>query len=138
MFIKQRQVVFSSLAESQSARDVTWIFTEQQSSSPGGAATVREYLDAARNRASPFVSVILNCSQEENAKRATSGDRGNQNTKLTDLAILKYIRDTEDIFHFGKTAQLELDIDVTSKSASEAAMEIFKNIQLVMPGEDCH
>jgi hypothetical protein len=35
-------------------------------------------------------------------------------------------------------AQLELDIDVTTKSASEAAMEIFENIQLVMPGEDCH
>ena len=81
-----------------------------------------QYLDVARNRASPFVSVIPSCSQEENAKRATSGDRGNQNTKLTDLAILKYIRDTEDIFHFDKTAQLELDIDVSTKSASEAAI----------------
>jgi len=124
-----RQAVFSSLAASQTARSFTWIFTEQQSSSPSGSATVKEYLNAARNMRSPLISVVLSCGPEENARRVISGDRGSTNTKLTDLSILKHIRDTEDIFHFGNMAQFELDIDVTTKSAIQVAKEIFDQIQ---------
>ncbi len=55
------------------------------------------------------------------------GDRGNgSNTKLTDLDILRSIRDEEDIFHFRDGN--ELDLDITHLSPSEAAVRIYDHV----------
>lgn len=64
--------------------------------------------------------------------RATSHGRGitGFNTKLTDLTILNEIRDTEDIFHIDD--EFELDLDVTSASADEAASAIVEHLERVL------
>ena len=56
---------------------------------------------------------------EENLRRLSGSGRGVHNTKLTDAEILRHIRDTEDIYHVG--GELELEIDVTEKTAQEVA-----------------
>ncbi len=62
------------------------------------------------------------------------GDRGNgSNTKLTDLDILRSIREEEDIFHF-KDGN-ELDLDITHLSPSEAAVRIHDHIAEVIQKE---
>ncbi|KAI0388383.1 hypothetical protein F5Y17DRAFT_222191 [Xylariaceae sp. FL0594] len=125
-----RREVLKSIAAAKSTRDVTWIFTDQQSSSESGSSSARDYQNAAAMRdGSPFVSVILLCELDENLKRAAAGkDRGNgsNNTKLTDLDMLRDIREREDIFHFEDDYELELD--VTHLSASEAASKIYEHI----------
>jgi len=91
-----------------------------------------DYVDAAKKRGVPLVSIVISCSKEENMSRATSHGRGitGFNTKLTDLAILNEIRDTEDIFHFDD--EYELDLDVTSASADEAASAIVEHLERVL------
>ena len=114
-----RSVVLDSLASSISTKDVTWIFTDQQSSSANGTAAAKTYEAAAKARGSPFVSVVLHCGLEENIKRLSSGGRGGDNTKLTDVGILEAIRENEDIYHFRN--DLELEINVTSLEATAVA-----------------
>lgn len=80
---------------------------------------MKDYRRAAAEKGSPFVSVILQCELGENLRRLLGSARGVHNTKLTDSDILRHIRETEDIYHVGD--QLELEIDVTHKSAHEVA-----------------
>jgi hypothetical protein len=115
-------VVLDSIADSRSTRDVTWIFTDQQSSSKNGTRAATDYLAAARKCGSPFVSIILHCGLDENIRRLTNCSRGGTNTKLTDESILRNIRDNEDIYRFG--GELELEVDITAKSPDAAAQEI--------------
>lgn len=123
----QRRVVLDSIATSESTREITWIFTDQQSSDEIGASAAQDYAAAAQARQSPFVSIILTCDLEENVRRLTFASRGGEsNTKLTDVNILHYIRDTEDIYHFG--GELEVEIDVTHKAPDVVAREIEKFI----------
>ncbi|KAK3945477.1 hypothetical protein QBC46DRAFT_250246 [Diplogelasinospora grovesii] len=122
-----RREVLTSLATSTSTRDVTWIFMDQQSSSNLGSSSTRDYQNAAAVRGSPFISIILHCELDENLKRATGEDRGKDaNTKLTDLGILRSIREREDIFHFKD--EYELELDITRLSPSEAAAKIHDHI----------
>jgi len=123
----QRREVLTSIATARSTRDVTWIFTDQQSSSNLGSSSAREYQNAASVRGSLFISIILHCQLEENLKRATGEDRGKgSNTKLTDLDILRSIREREDIFRFQD--EYELELDVTQLTSSEAAAAIHDHI----------
>ncbi|KAH7002155.1 hypothetical protein EDB80DRAFT_867163 [Ilyonectria destructans] len=122
-----RRQVLKSIATSISARDVTWVFTDQQSSSTLGSSAARDYQEAAVVRASPFISIILHCELNENLKRAAGGDRDNgSNTKLTDQGILRSIREREDIFQFHD--EYELVLEVTHLSPSEAATKIYEHI----------
>ncbi len=41
------------------------------------------------------------------------GRGGSSNTKLTDLDIFRLTRETEDIYHFGGSTELELDVTET-------------------------
>lgn len=128
--VLQRKEVLKSIATARSTSDVTWIFTDQQSSDDLGSSSARDYQDAAAVRGSPFVSIILHCGLDENLKRAAGGDRGiGSNTKLTNLGILRSIREGEDIFHFRD--EYELELDVTLLSPSEAASEIHHHITKV-------
>ncbi len=127
----QRRAVLTSIATAKSTADVAFIFTDSQSSSNLGRSAATDYQDAAVARASPFISVILSCDPNENLKRVAGGDRGTgSNTKLTDLDILREIRETEDIFHFGD--ENELDLDITSLSPVEAAVRILQHVVRVI------
>ncbi|CAG7963010.1 unnamed protein product [Penicillium salamii] len=120
-----------SIATATSTREITWIFTDQQSSSILGTSSAKDYQNAAAIRGSPFISVITNCDLEENLKRAIGGDRGvGTNTKLTDLGILRRIRESEDIFHFND--ENELEIDITQLSPSEVAGKIYDHIGKIL------
>lgn len=50
------------------------------------------------------------------------GRGGSSNTKLTDLDIFRMVRETEDIYHFG--GSMELELDVTETSATVTAEKI--------------
>lgn len=115
------------IVAAKSTRDVTWIFTDQQSSSTLGSSSARDYKNAAAERSSPFISIVLYCELDENLKRIAEGDRGKgSNTKLTDLGILRSIREREDIVHFKDEHELELN--VTYLSPSETAGKIYEHI----------
>ncbi|KAI9653202.1 MAG: 60S ribosomal protein L3 [Alyxoria varia] len=117
-----RQVVLDSIAASPSTKDVTWMFTDQQSSSDDGTASAKSYQSAAESRGSPFISVVLHCRSDENIRRLTMAGRGHDNTKLTDPAVLRTVRENEDIYHFG--GELEVDLDVTDLEPVAAANSI--------------
>ncbi|KAK5991830.1 hypothetical protein PT974_05216 [Cladobotryum mycophilum] len=102
-----RREVLTSIADAKSTRDVTWIFTDQQSSSKLGSSSARDYQNAATVRGSLFISVILHCE--------------------LNLGILRSIRECEDVFHFKD--EYELQLDVTYLSPSEAARKIYDHIQ---------
>ncbi|KAH7139960.1 hypothetical protein B0J13DRAFT_624768 [Dactylonectria estremocensis] len=122
-----RKELLASLATSESTRDTAWTFPDQQSSSELGSSTAREYQTAAALRGPPFISIILSCELNENLKRAGSEDRGKgSNTKLTKLAILRSIRQQEDIFRFGNKAEMELD--VTTLAPGEACWKVYEHI----------
>ncbi|KAL8674595.1 MAG: hypothetical protein Q9168_001038 [Polycauliona sp. 1 TL-2023] len=127
-----RQGILNSIATSISLRDVTWIFTDSQSSDRVGEAAVADYLHAAELRGSPIISIILSCSPEENVRRLGAADR--RGTKLNDAGILQEIRATEDLYHFG--GEMEFDIDVTTQLPLDAARMMCRFIQNVSsPGE---
>jgi hypothetical protein len=113
--------VLDAIAKSESTKHVTWVFTDSQSSEEVWAAP-KDYAAAATARGSPFVSIILTCDVDENITRLTNPSRSGPKTKLTDVDILREIRETEDIMRFG--GELELEIDVTTKEPSAVAEEI--------------
>lgn len=89
----QRSLALSEATTS--APDITYIFTDSQSSSDIGSATAQEYETSAKKRRCPFVSIILSCHLEENMRRLQAVGRGEStNTKLTDLDIFRSIRET--------------------------------------------
>ncbi|KAL8762088.1 MAG: hypothetical protein Q9184_001860 [Pyrenodesmia sp. 2 TL-2023] len=115
-----RKGILDSIATSESLKDVTWIFTDSQSSDAVGSAAVADYIHAAHTKGSQLISVILTCAEDENSRRVKSEQRGG--TKLHDVDVLLGIRRTEDLYRFGGKAELELD--VTLLSPIEAAHEI--------------
>lgn len=73
------------------------------------------------------MSIVLHCELEENLRRLNgTGRGGQQNTKLMDPKILRDIRETEDLYHFGDA--MEKDIDVTNFSPLDAARQILNLI----------
>lgn len=130
---RQRREILTSIATADSTRGISWIFTDQQSSNDAGSSTAKEYHSAAISRGSYFISIVLTCAVEENYRRAISEDRGKgSNTKLTDLDILCKIREGEDIFHFG--GEMELELDITDLSPTEAASKAYEHICKVFRG----
>jgi hypothetical protein len=85
-------------------------------------AAPKDYTSAAAARGCPFISIILTCDLDENIRRLTNPSRSGPKTKLTDVDILREIRETEDIMRFG--GELELEIDVTTKTPNTVAEEI--------------
>ncbi|KAL8752771.1 MAG: hypothetical protein Q9199_005508 [Rusavskia elegans] len=127
-----RSSILNSIALSISLRDVTWIFTDSQSSSEVGKAAVTDYIHAAELRGSPIISIILSCATEENVLRLGAADR--RGTKLRDAKILLEIRKTEDLYRFG--GETEIDIDVTELRPHHAAQAIYDFVRNVSsPGK---
>lgn len=114
-----------SIATSKSLQNVTWIFTDNQSSSETGKAAVSDYIHAAETRGSPIISVILSCSTEENVRRL--GEANRRGTKLNSAEILLEIRETEDIHHFG--GEREIDIEISGLHPHYVAQVIADFVQ---------
>jgi hypothetical protein len=124
--LSQRKAVLSSIVTAKSTDDVTWIFTGSHSPSSLGNSSAMDYLNAALVRGSPFISIVLHCELDENLQRVVGGDRGESNTKLTDPAVLRSIRETQDVFLFKDGNELELD--VTRLSPGAAAATIYDHV----------
>src|ERR1700744_4472445 len=113
------------MSTSTSTKDVTGIFTDSQSSDALGSLSAHDYHRAVTERGSAFFSVVLTCDFGENQARIQSSDRLLRG-KLTDLSILKSIRDEEDLFQFRDGNELVLD--VTKLSVAEAARVIVDHV----------
>jgi hypothetical protein len=115
-----RQLMLSAICLSAELSEATVVFTDQQSSSPLGSSVAREYEAAAVQRRSQFLSVRIECDEEEHLRRAVSDDRKKGlTTKLTNEAIIRQMREEEDVFMFG--GDNEFTIDVTYLSPYQAA-----------------
>jgi adenylylsulfate kinase-like enzyme len=118
-----RQLMLSAICNSTELKQTTLVFTDQQSSSPLGSSVAREYEAAASNRNARFLSIRLQCNEEEHLRRALSGDRVKGLwTKLTNEKFIRLMREKEDVFMFG--GEDELTIDVTDLSPHQAAQSI--------------
>ncbi|KAL8736683.1 MAG: hypothetical protein Q9166_000049 [cf. Caloplaca sp. 2 TL-2023] len=122
-----RQGILNVIATSHSLKDVTWIFTDSQSSDEIGRAAVGDYIHAAKTRGSPLISIVLSCCAEENVLRL--GAQSRRKSKLDDADVLLEIRETEDIYHFG--GETELEIDITKMPIYQAAQKMFEFVQKV-------
>ena len=114
------------MSTSTSTKDVTWIFTDSQSPNALGSLSANDYHRAVTERGSVFFSIVLMCDFEENQKRIQSTERSLR-TKLTDVSILKTIRDEESLFRFND--ENELVLDVTHLSIGEAARAIVDHVE---------
>ncbi|KAK3904054.1 hypothetical protein C8A05DRAFT_14037 [Staphylotrichum tortipilum] len=125
-----RRAVLTSIATAKSTEDVTFIFTDSQSSNSLGRSSAADYQNAAATRGSLFIPIVLTCDSEENLKRASGGGRGSSDTKLTDLDTLRDIREKEDLFRFEDDNQM--DLDITCLPPSEAAAKILQHVVRVL------
>jgi adenylylsulfate kinase-like enzyme len=123
-----RQLMLSTICNSEELNSSILVFTDQQSSSPLGSSVAMEYHAAALKRKSRFFSIRLQCKEDEHLRRATSEDRlRSAFTKLTDESLIKRMRNNEDIYKF--SGDDELTIDVTDLSPNEAAQRISEFVQ---------
>jgi hypothetical protein len=115
------------MSTSTSTKDVTWIFTDSQSSDAVGALSSQDYYQAVAERGSAFFSIVLECDFAENLRRIQVAERGRlAKTKLTSVSILQGIRDAEDLYLFKD--ENELILDVTHLSAVQAARVIVEHV----------
>jgi len=114
-----------AIARSISTKEVIWICTDQQSSNASGSQISLEYYNTAASLSARFVSIILTCEAKENERRLVASSRGTgNNAKLTDVDILREVRENEDIYHFGGEDELELELDVSNRPPEAAAKMI--------------
>lgn len=119
-----RKLFLSTISNSAELKNTAIVFTDQQSSSQLGSSVAREYEKAAKERCCRFLSIRIECNEEEHIRRATSPERKDSRmTKLTDESLLRRMRETEDVFSFG--GEDELTIDVTDLAPEDAAQRIY-------------
>ncbi|KAF2667328.1 hypothetical protein BT63DRAFT_441012 [Microthyrium microscopicum] len=128
--ISLRKLCLDAIANSQSTKHISWIFTDSQTSDGKGAGNPRDYQEAAISQGAEFISVVLNCDLEENIRRVGSRNRIETRGKLTDEAILESIYKGEPIFRFGKDAN-EIEIDVSHLAAKDVAELIASHVRIV-------
>jgi hypothetical protein len=126
-----RTVAFKAIRESP-RRDLAMILTSCTSSSSVDMAVFEEYLDIARHRKIPFVSVNITCSDQANVARLVASERADgRKSKLTDASVLDRLkrdavlldprRDGVDV---AGVEQHHFELDNTNLSPEEAAMAI--------------
>lgn len=106
------------------------IFTESQSTD-AGSIVMHEYLSSSRRISARLVSVILDCDVEINEDRVrirALNTKSAGTAKLSDVDVLRWMRDTATGFRFGGEADLEILLDVSVITAAEAAKEIKRRI----------
>jgi hypothetical protein len=126
-----RTAAFKGIKESP-RKDLAMILTSCTSSSPADMAVFEEYLDIARHRKIPFVSVNITCSDQANVARLVASERADgRKSKLTDASVLDRLkrdavlldprRDGVDV---AGVEQHHFELDNTNLSPEEAAMAI--------------
>lgn len=120
-----------SIVKAESARGITWIFIDQQSSSENKVSLAVDYEYAATMCSSPLISIILKRNSKEVFKRATmdSRDIAANNAKLPNIENIRSISEREGVFRFRNIYELELD--VTRLSSITAAESIGDHIRRV-------
>jgi hypothetical protein len=99
-----------------------------------GAKAAKDYLHAALSRGSRFISVVLNCEAAENERRLVAAGRaGAHDTKLTDVGILRMIRTSDDLYHFGGPDELELIVSAVSAPETAKAIFDFAGERILLP-----
>ncbi|KAL9576613.1 MAG: hypothetical protein Q9212_006954 [Teloschistes hypoglaucus] len=128
----QRRGMLDSIATSQSIKDVTMIFTDIQPATDWGIATVSEFLQAAKTRDSLFISIILECTAEDNCYRLMTDGRGKN--KLKDQEYLLELRECQPLYRF--RIDEELVLNTTNMAAYHAARKIVDFMRTVVPKEE--
>ncbi|OCF58647.1 hypothetical protein L486_03136 [Kwoniella mangroviensis CBS 10435] len=119
-----RSALFSTLSSYPSSIPPILLFTECQSTK-SGAQVMNEYLEFASSTHSRLISIILECSMAENVKRLIAEDRMKAgNTKLTDIEVLKYMKDNYSIHRYGDRADKEWVIDTSGESVEDVVNDI--------------
>ncbi|WWD07498.1 hypothetical protein V865_005599 [Kwoniella europaea PYCC6329] len=119
-----RSALFSSLSSYPSSIPPILLFTECQSTK-SGEQVMNEYAEFTRSINSRLISIILECSMTENAKRLIGEDRMQAgSTKLTDIEVLRYMRDNYSIHRYGDRADEEWVIDTTGESVEDVVNDI--------------
>ncbi|KAI4203410.1 MAG: hypothetical protein LQ350_001931 [Teloschistes chrysophthalmus] len=127
-----RQGLLNSIATSPSLNDVTLVFTDVQPDNDWGITIVNEYLQAAETRDCLFISIILECTAEENCHRMMTDGRGKH--KLRDQNELLHLRECQPLHRFG--IDEELVLNTTDLPAYHAARKIVEFMRRVVPKED--
>lgn len=126
-----RQAVFATLAADETTRGCVYVFTDFQSRSPVGTAVCAEFRAASRARGCELVSVVLECKEEVNVARLTSVDR-EVHHKIVDPALLRSFRQRSTIHRYVDLPS-QLELDVTEKTATEAAEQILQHLLTISP-----
>ncbi|WVW78284.1 hypothetical protein I302_100237 [Kwoniella bestiolae CBS 10118] len=120
-----RTALFSTLSSYPSSIPPILVFTECQSSDPSGCSVMDEYLSFTRTVNAKFISIILNCSIDENAQRLTQQGRKREGgTKLTDTKVLRIMREEHAIHRYETKADREWVIDTTGRRVEDAVGEV--------------
>jgi hypothetical protein len=120
-----RATVFDTLAKSPDTFDSVFVFTDFQSNDDIGHSVIAEYCSMAMRRSCALVPIILTCSKEENLRRLGTTERS-MHGKLTDLELVSYIRDNDEVYRF-PDGPLQMELDVTNLDADAAARLIYKH-----------
>ena len=118
-------------------QQISYIFTDFQSTNEPGPSVAKEYRDAAYARECAFIPIILKCGGEENANRMQSAERVELVEKhgkgmLLDTETLRKMRSRVEIHQFG--CPEELVLDVTRMTADQAAEAVHQHIRKVAAG----
>lgn len=120
-----RELVFAHLAR-MDAR-VPLIFTDALSEDPWDARMFEEYRALAVSRRARLISILLDCSQDENERRLVSAGRAAQQ-KLTRISTLRELRQN---YRLLKPANVEnYTLDVSLMTVDDAAGWILASASL--------
>ncbi len=97
-----------------------------------------EFVDVARARGVPFVSMNILCNEQENMERVKSEERGAGKEKLTDAQTLVDLRKKHKLLDASvcdeETAGVEvyhLDLDTTRDSMQQSADKVMEFLKVV-------
>ena len=103
----------------------SFVFTDALADDADDSATFSWYLDLAAGRGADLVAVLLDCAQEENARRLVSPGRS-EALKLTDTARLQQLRANYKLLR--GLAEHTVEIDKTDLSPEQTTARILAHI----------
>lgn len=120
-------------------KSATLILTSCSASTlPHDVEVFAEFVDVARARGVPFVSVNILCNEQENMERVKSEERGAGKEKLTDAQTLVDLRKKHKLLDASvcdeETAGVEvyhLDLDTTRDSMQQSADKVMEFLKVV-------
>lgn len=129
-FRAQRTPILDCIANNPALQQHTVITTYYQDTTETREISLKEYLECAIKGRRPFVVVILGCSEGENTRRLLGRSPGSK-SKLTDVNILKEIRQNEVVYSFYEDGFKSPDVweyrlDIENTKPKETAHEILE------------